>query len=180
VGYVASNFGKVVDVVSGALLGVLGVVGNMPLLMLTLGVNLVQGLINGIGSMGGAAVQAAMGLANRVLQGFKNALGIASPSKVFEQFGVFSGEGFALGIEGSAQRVTGASTGLAGAAVAPVAASASSGSRAVSGFGDVHLHVTAAPGATREDAERFGESLVPIIRRELLSLFEGEALGAAY
>jgi hypothetical protein len=60
----------------------------------------VQGITNGIGWV----VQAAQNLGGAVIGAIKAKLGIASPSKVFEQVGMFSGMGFADGITGAMDR----------------------------------------------------------------------------
>lgn len=53
----------------------------------TMGVNAVQGLLNGIVSRAGAVISYVGGLADKVAGAFANALGIASPSKLFRTFG---------------------------------------------------------------------------------------------
>jgi tape measure domain-containing protein len=66
-----------------------------------LGAAIVQGIISGVTSMFGALGDSLGGAANAATSGFTNALGIASPSKVFEQLGIFTGQGFIQGILGS-------------------------------------------------------------------------------
>ena len=53
----------------------------------SLGVNAMQGLLNGIVSRAGAVISYIGGLASKVAGAFANALGIASPSKLFRTFG---------------------------------------------------------------------------------------------
>lgn len=60
---------------------------------------LVQGLINGISDLIGAAVAKAKELAQRVADAAKGALGIKSPSKVFADIGRFTTEGMAVGLQ---------------------------------------------------------------------------------
>ena len=62
------------------------------------GADLIQGLIDGIASMGGAVLDAIGGVVGGAIDWAKSLLGIASPSKVFRQFGGYTMEGFALGI----------------------------------------------------------------------------------
>lgn len=82
-----------------------------------IGSDIIQGLINGIGSMGRAIKTKVQELASLIPDGLKDFLGIASPSKLTEQLGEFTGEGFALGIENMARRVRLASDQLAKASL---------------------------------------------------------------
>uniref|UniRef100_A0AAU8GUE8 Tape measure protein n=1 Tax=Mycobacterium phage BabyBack TaxID=3158877 RepID=A0AAU8GUE8_9CAUD len=63
------------------------------------GKDLVQGLINGIGGMISSAVSKAKELASSVAGAVKGFLGIESPSKLFEQFGINTGQGYAIGLD---------------------------------------------------------------------------------
>lgn len=65
------------------------------------GKDIVLGIVNGITAMGGMPIQAVTGLAARMLQAAKDTLGIASPSKEFEKLGMYSGEGFTMGLDSS-------------------------------------------------------------------------------
>ncbi len=65
---------------------------------------MVDGLIDGLIAGQTRINKAVKGIADDVMAGFKNALGIHSPSKVFEGFGENTTEGFAKGVEGSRGR----------------------------------------------------------------------------
>ncbi|QFG14935.1 tape measure protein [Mycobacterium phage BogosyJay] len=65
------------------------------------GKNVVQGLINGIGSMISSAVSKAKELASGVKNAVTSFLGIHSPSRVMTEIGEFTGQGFADGLENS-------------------------------------------------------------------------------
>lgn len=80
-GRVASALSRVRGAVTGAFSGAGGwLVGA--------GADMVRGLIRGIQSMVGAAISAAVRAGNNIVAGFKDALGISSPSKVMaEQVG---------------------------------------------------------------------------------------------
>lgn len=66
---------------------------------LSLGKDIIRGLIDGIGAMAGALWEAAKKAAKSALDGIKDFLGIASPSKVMrDQVGRFIPEGIAVGI----------------------------------------------------------------------------------
>lgn len=85
---------------------------GIPAQMLEFGKNMIQGLMDGVKSMLTGAVDAVKGVGQSVIDGFKNLLGIESPSKVFYGFGVDIGEGLAQGIESSEGRVKEAVEGL--------------------------------------------------------------------
>ncbi|AHG24247.1 tail length tape measure protein [Mycobacterium phage Benvolio] len=72
---------------------------NLMSIGLEAGKNLVQGLINGIGSMISAAVGKAKELASGVASAVTNFLGIHSPSRLFEEFGINTGQGYAIGLD---------------------------------------------------------------------------------
>ena len=63
-----------------------------------LGKQVIDGLINGLKSMLSALKDAANDMANTIKNKFKDALGIASPSKVFFDYGGFTDKGYANGV----------------------------------------------------------------------------------
>ena len=67
--------------------------------------NMIDGLVNGIRSGVGVVVSAVKAMAQSAVGAIKSALKIASPSKVFEGLGEFTGEGFVAGIEGQTTEV---------------------------------------------------------------------------
>lgn len=93
---------------------IIGAIGNLGTLLYNAGRDIIQGLINGIQSMLGAIGRAIINLVPKAIRGpFEALLGIASPSKVFREYGVNIGEGLALGIESMTGRVTSATASLA-------------------------------------------------------------------
>ncbi|MED0676992.1 phage tail tape measure protein [Aneurinibacillus thermoaerophilus] len=70
-----------------------------------IGRDIIQGLINGIGSMAGLLSEKVKSLANSALEIIKKTLGIASPSKETTQLGKWTGEGFAKGIASQERKV---------------------------------------------------------------------------
>lgn len=80
------------------------------------GKNIVQGLINGVGSLADKAVKAVTGIGGRMVDGVKSFLGIKSPSRVFQKLGNYVVEGLAWGLE-KTEPVTRAVKGLAGSLV---------------------------------------------------------------
>jgi TP901 family phage tail tape measure protein len=93
---------------------------------MTAGADLMQGLVNGIISRVQAVRDAIVGVADAVGGWFREKLGIASPSKVFMQYGGWISEGAALGIAGGQGAVRTAALAMATAATAtmPMAADA--------------------------------------------------------
>ena len=81
-----------------------------------IGKNIIQGLINGVKNMAGAVGNAVKNVASGAVSSVKNFLGIRSPSKVFEQLGEFTGEGFAKGIEATKRSISQATQSISQAA----------------------------------------------------------------
>ncbi|WP_100523412.1 phage tail tape measure protein [Mycobacteroides abscessus] len=67
--------------------------------LLSVGKDMIQGLIDGIGSMGKAVVDKVTGVVGGAIDAAKKFLGINSPSRVFMEFGEFTGEGYNIGVE---------------------------------------------------------------------------------
>lgn len=70
-----------------------------------IGKNIIDGLINGLKSMLSSLWNTVTDIASDVGNWFKEKLGIGSPSKVFMQYGVWTDEGFAIGIEKGTKEV---------------------------------------------------------------------------
>lgn len=77
-----------------------------------LGTDIVDGLYNGVKDAMSTVVNKVGQLADSFVQGFKDALGIASPSKVFHEIGVFIDQGLANGIAAAISYVTTAMQGV--------------------------------------------------------------------
>lgn len=84
------------------------------------GRNLVQGFINGISGLIGAAVAKAQELASSVAGAVKGFLGINSPSKLMDEYGVYTGQGFVDGIESQIGAAESAARSLAKATASAV------------------------------------------------------------
>lgn len=85
--------------------------------LFSIGKNMIQGLINGIKNMGSNVVGAIGNVVKSGINAAKKKLGINSPSKVFTQFGKWTGEGLAIGIDSENNRVAKASEGLSNSVV---------------------------------------------------------------
>lgn len=119
------------SIVSSALDGVLGFFAALPgrifdlfvdahLWLFHVGQDIVNGLVDGIGSLGGAVVDALLALIPGPLKRFAARLGIGSPSKVFAGFGRNIGQGLIVGMDSMHTPVGNAAASLAGATLAPV------------------------------------------------------------
>lgn len=79
-----------------------------------MGGDIIEGLINGIRAKAGAILSAVKNfIVDKIPGPIRSALGISSPSKLMMGFGRDVGEGLALGIEGTGNRVAGAAGRLA-------------------------------------------------------------------
>jgi len=107
--------------------------------METVGGNMMIGLANGITAQRSALVNAMIATVWAAVQAAQGALGIASPSKVFEQIGQYAGEGMVGGLGAMQPAVAGAGAGLG---VAAVGGAVSGG-----GGGGGALSITFAPGS---------------------------------
>jgi hypothetical protein len=67
--------------------------------MVNAGRNLIQGMIDGVGQMASNLINAVAGPVNDAIGKAKSLLGIHSPSRVFRQIGIYTGEGFVDGLE---------------------------------------------------------------------------------
>jgi TP901 family phage tail tape measure protein len=85
--------------------------------LLQVGRNIISGLIKGIGSMASAVWNKAKEIAAGVGNSIKKALNIHSPSRVMMELGVYTGEGFAKGIESMVRKVQGVTADMANAAL---------------------------------------------------------------
>ncbi|MCY1204536.1 phage tail tape measure protein [compost metagenome] len=74
---------------------------DLPARFSEFGVNLLQGLVNGITSRLGSVRDTIVGIGDSVVGWFKERLGIHSPSRVFAQLGGFTMAGLEQGLEGN-------------------------------------------------------------------------------
>ena len=85
---------------------------NLPAKFLDYGKNIVQGLINGINNGIENAKKTVGGLAKAIIDKFTTETDINSPSKVFEQFGIYIDQGLANGIAAAVPYVATAMQGV--------------------------------------------------------------------
>lgn len=94
-----SWFSSVVSNVKTLASNVIGALKNLPSQALTAGKNLIQGLINGVKQMASKAVSSVKDVGRSLVNGIKSVLKIGSPSKVMQQIGAWTAEGFGIGYE---------------------------------------------------------------------------------
>lgn len=94
---VAEWFGKIPDKISEIWNDAMDFLSNIDLY--DIGANIIQGLINGIGSMADAVWRKAKSIAKGIGDSIKGFFGIASPSKLMAEYGGFIGQGLYLGID---------------------------------------------------------------------------------
>lgn len=112
---VTSNIRQVPITVKNFMTQAVNVIKNINLVQV--GRDMIQGLINGIKGMASNVVGAIKGVVSGAVNAAKKALGINSPSKVFTQFGKWTGEGLAIGIDSENDRVTKSSKGLSNSVI---------------------------------------------------------------
>ena len=95
---VYNAIGNVVDTIRGLPGRALSALGNIGSYLWQAGSDMIQGFINGIKHMGGMLWDAVTGIVKNAINGLKSFLGIASPSRLMRQFGVFTGQGFIDGL----------------------------------------------------------------------------------
>ena len=113
---VRDKFRQIVGKVTGLKDAVTGAVRGAGSWLRETGVNLIEGLWDGIKGMGSWIAGKITGFISEHVPGpVKKVLGIASPSKLFRQFGKWTTEGLALGMRDKAGLASKAAGGLAGA-----------------------------------------------------------------
>jgi len=86
-----------------------------------IGMNMIKGLISGIKNMAGAVIDSVKGVVGGAIEGAMNLLNIASPSKVFKQIGIYTGQGMIDGMKKMNSKVAGQAKNMAKAAVPKIA-----------------------------------------------------------
>lgn len=100
--FIGQTLGNLGNVVSGALGGVFSLLRDSTGRFVGVGVDMVQGLISGIGSMAGALARFVADFIKRnTIDKVKGVLGISSPSKVFAEIGRYTVAGFNVGVDGT-------------------------------------------------------------------------------
>jgi len=161
------------DWVRGLPGSILEALGDLGSLLWQAGRDLIQGLIDGIKSMAGAAKEAAKGVVSGVKNAVTGFLGIRSPSTVFMEIGRDLTAGLSLGLERGAAEVARAAEGLAGMTVAPMVSLGSAGHSPAPLVGTVTINVSA---ISRDDADAVARAVDERIRRVLSDVARSQPL----
>lgn len=78
---------------------IVNAISSLPSQVANIGTNIVHGIWNGISGAGGWLMSKVRSFASGIVNGFKNALGINSPSRVFEEESEWIPEGVGKGVE---------------------------------------------------------------------------------
>lgn len=113
VSVVLGRIGAFLRLVRGLPGKIKGAFSNAGSLLVGVGRNVVQGLIDGIRNMAGAAVDAAKRVVSDAIAGAKHLLGINSPSRVFRGFGEQTVAGLVIGLQARGSAATAAAASLA-------------------------------------------------------------------
>jgi TP901 family phage tail tape measure protein len=105
--------GNLLSWASGLPTSIYHAVGDLSNLLYSAGQDLIRGLLGGIDSMASSVVGKAKSLGGSAVHGFKSALGISSPSKVFKELGGYVVAGLVSGLTGSTARVRAATEHIA-------------------------------------------------------------------
>lgn len=103
---------------------IIGFLKKLPDEMKKIGGNMMQGLIDGIKKIGSKIGGVLVGLLPGPLKKFAGKLGLASPSKLFRQYGEWTVEGYVQGVERKKSTVTPAIAGIANSAISGINAGA--------------------------------------------------------
>lgn len=101
----SSGSGKSSSTVNSGVADLSKALSGIAKLLDNVGVNVVQGLVDGITNNTKAVTAAAQAMANTAVVAAEDTLGIASPSKVFKRIGVDTGRGLVVGITGTASQI---------------------------------------------------------------------------
>lgn len=164
---VTKGISTVVSKVQGIKNKVTGALSGAGKLLFNAGKNIVQGLWNGISSLGGWIAGKIRALINRVVPGpVRKLLGLGSPSKLFRGFGQDTMVGFELGLEDREKMLKRAAADIASAAIPSVSVS------------NVASQTASAPAASSTtfgstsfpSADEFANALVRAMERNAMSV----------
>ncbi len=106
---VSTGVGNMVRFVAETPGRTLAALGNLAGLLVSAGADMMRGFIEGVKSVAGRIAEAVLAPIRNSVEGVKSFLGIASPSKLMKRFGSWTGEGFAIGLAGTADMIERAS-----------------------------------------------------------------------
>ena len=113
VSIIGSGLKNTVSIVTGGVANIAKAFGGLASKLYNIGIDAVQGLINGVKAKISGAISVAKNLASSVSDTVKNFFVIRSPSRLFKQYGEWLSEGLALGIKGKESEAVRAALNLA-------------------------------------------------------------------
>lgn len=118
--WIVDRFNDIVQFFKDLPGNVVKAIGNLGKTLYDKGKELVQGLIDGIKSMNQAVSDAIMGTTRYAKKGAIDGLKIGSPSKVFREYGMWTGMGLVVGIDSMTGKIAAAAAGMADAAMVDI------------------------------------------------------------
>lgn len=94
---IKTSISNIIDNIKGLVTSIFEKLKETPSKAINIGKDLIQGLINGIKNMATKAVNTVKDVGKNLVNGIKGVLKIGSPSKVMEQIGAWTAEGFSIG-----------------------------------------------------------------------------------
>ena len=125
------------------------------------GCDLIQGFINGIGSMAWSVISKATEVVGGAVEAVKNFLGINSPSRVFMEIGKYTAQGMSIGLDKYAYLAEDSASGLAENVVNNVKNPLSNIAKLVGG--DIDVNPTITPVMDLSDVEQGARRLSDMI-----------------
>jgi len=162
-------FSQIWTKVKGWFMGALSFFLSIPAKFVSIGSDIVMGIWNGIKSKAAALFNFVKEIGSKIAGAFKSVLGIASPSKVFMDYGVNITEGAKKGIEKGSPSLIKSSGGM-GRSIAPNAAAARGGS----GGGNITVHFAPviSGGGNSQDVAAQVKALIPQLVKEIQSVMD--------
>ena len=153
VGWIISHWQRVNAFFGGVPGQIVRAIGNVAGALYGVGIDLVQGMINGVQARIGAVGQAVKMGVEAAVKGVKAFLGIRSPSKVFAEIGRNVTAGFVQGIEATQSSVINAMNGLNGSVLSPSISMAGAGGGVVNNQNGGNTYVEIGQINDRSDAD---------------------------
>jgi len=116
-GAVSSGVDNVVSFVRNLPGNIVSALGSLGSLLVSAGRDLINGLINGVKAVAGNIAESVLAPIRDSVNKVKSFLGISSPSKLFKEIGMFSGEGLIDGFAAMAPRIAAEALAMANALV---------------------------------------------------------------
>lgn len=158
--YVKEKVEDIKESISNKLNGIKNIISNVwdniikflkGINLFDIGTNIIKGLINGVKSMATNVIDSVKGVVDGAMEGAKKLLGINSPSRLFKQFGIYTGQGFVNGITEMNDKVAKAGQKMANASVPNIVVPDFNNSKQ---NGEIKLYVT---NETKLDSKIIGK-----------------------